>query len=213
LRRPGAAASRSFPRLLPTDRQPAALESRLVPRSVRKVSLLACFLLVALRAAIGWQFLYEGLWKLGTQKTSKPWSAEGYLLNARGPFRDTFRNLVEDPDGLARLDYDAVVASWSAFRDRFVSHYSSARDERVRLSDEQQRKPDALLRHGPAEFRQPLAELPEGIDLEKFRPTKHKAPEGWYLRYNENAKRLETNLHLTPDERDALLKLAHPRTA
>jgi len=72
--------------------------------NVRQISLLACFLIVLLRVAIGWQFLYEGRWKLDTQKTSKPWSAEGYLVNARGPFRDKFRSLVEDPNGLDKLE-------------------------------------------------------------------------------------------------------------
>ena len=56
--------------------------------NVRQVSALACLLLVLLRVSIGWQFLYEGLWKLNTLKGPKPWSAEGYLANSRGPFRD-----------------------------------------------------------------------------------------------------------------------------
>ncbi|MGQ0637502.1 MAG: DoxX family protein [Planctomycetaceae bacterium] len=182
-------------------------------RSVRKISLVACLLLVTLRVAIGWQFLYEGLWKLGTQKTAKPWSAEGYLLNSRGPFRDSFRTLVSDPDGLARLDYDEVVDAWTNFRDRFVAHYSSPADEKIRLTAAQQSTLDDLLRDGPGEFRQPLAELPAGVDLNRFKPLKYKPPENWYLRYNAQAKRLETNLHLTPDERDALLRLGRPEPA
>jgi len=75
-----------------------------VAHSVRQVGFLACLMLVLLRVAIGWQFLYEGLWKLNTQKTAKPWSAEGYLANARGPFRDRFRGMLDDPNGFDKLD-------------------------------------------------------------------------------------------------------------
>ena len=88
-------------------------------RNVRQIGYLGCFILVLLRVAIGWQFLYEGLWKLGTQKTARPWTAEGYLVNARGPFREKFRGMVDDPNGFDKLDYDKVVARWDDWRDRF----------------------------------------------------------------------------------------------
>jgi uncharacterized membrane protein YphA (DoxX/SURF4 family) len=161
---------------------------------VRQISFLACFLLVLLRVSIGWQFLYEGLWKLGTQKTSKPWSAEGYLVNARGPLRDKFREMVDDPNGLNKLDYDKVAKSWDDWRDRFVSLYSDVPNIGESV--------DRLL-EGPNEFTQKLDQLPEGVALAKF-----KVPKGFYLRYNEKAKQLETNLHLKPDERASLIALA-----
>jgi uncharacterized membrane protein YphA (DoxX/SURF4 family) len=174
-----------------------------VPRNVRQISFLACLLLVVLRVSIGWQFLYEGLWKLNTQKTARPWTAEGYLANARGPFRDKFRSLVDDPDGLKKLDFDTMVARWDDWKNRFIGHYPT-------LSDEQKQELDRLL-DGPKEFTQALATLPKGVDLKKFKPRKYKAPDGWYLRYNPKAKRLETNLHLVPEEREALLKLVEPQ--
>jgi hypothetical protein len=99
-----------------------------VSRNVRQIGFLACFLLVLLRVAIGWQFLYEGIWKLDTQKTSKPWSAEGYLVNARGPFRDKFRAMVDDPNGLDKLDYEKVVAGWDTWRDNFLKKWSDDAD-------------------------------------------------------------------------------------
>ena len=46
---------------------------------------------VLLRMSIGWQFLYEGLWKIDSLSTAKPWTAEGYLKNAAGPFREIGR--------------------------------------------------------------------------------------------------------------------------
>ena len=165
-----------------------------MPRNVRQISFLACFLIVLLRVAIGWQFLYEGLWKLGTQKTSKPWSAEGYLVNARGPLRDKFRELVDDPNGLNKLDYDKVTKSWDDWRDRFVSLYKDVDGIENRLD---------LLLDGPKEFTQKLDRLPEGVDLAKF-----KKPKGSRLDYDPKTKQLATNLHLLPAERDALIAMA-----
>ncbi len=166
----------------------------IVSQSVRQIGFIACFLLVLLRVAIGWQFLYEGLWKFNTQKTSKPWTAEGYLVNARGPLRDRFRNMVDDPNGLNKLDFEKVEASWNAWRDRFVLQYNDVEYIQADL--------DKLL-DGPGEFTQKLDQLPPGVDLEKF-----KKPKGSYLRYNAKARQLETNLHLLPGERDALIALA-----
>lgn len=166
-------------------------------RNVRQIGFLACFLLVLLRVSIGWQFLYEGIWKLNTQKTSRPWSAEGYLSNARGPLRDKFRSLVDDPDGLDRLDFNAVVSSWEKWRDRFVQHYSDVPGLDEKLN---------ILLDGPAQFTQKLEKLPDGVDLKKFSPKKFKAPDA-YVRYDSGKKLLETNLHLLPEERDALLAM------
>lgn len=171
--------------------------------NVRRVSLLACLLLVVLRISIGWQFFYEGLWKLNTMKGPKPWTAEGYLANARGPLRDHFRGKVDDPDGLKKLDYDTMVARWDDWKSRFLAHYPT-------LDDDQKAALDLLL-EGPKQFTQPLDALPPGVDLKKFKPRKYKAPDDWYLRFNAKAKRLETNLRIIPEEREALLKLAEPQ--
>lgn len=184
--------------------------------NVRRVSLVACLLLVVLRVSIGWQFLYEGLWKLNTLKGPKPWSAEGYLANARGPLRDKFRGMVDDPDGLKKLDYDTMVARWDDWKTRFIDHYSGARvrdekkREKIAFTEKQKADLDLLL-DGPQQFTQPLASLPPDVDLKKFKPRKYKAPDGWYLRYNTKAKQLETNLRITPEEQETLLKLAEPQ--
>ena len=63
----------------------------------RRVALIACVMLVVLRISIGWQFLYEGLWKINSRNTAQPWSAKGYLANAQGPFRPVFRNMAAPP--------------------------------------------------------------------------------------------------------------------
>jgi uncharacterized membrane protein YphA (DoxX/SURF4 family) len=167
-----------------------------VSRNVRQIGFFACFLLVLLRVAIGWQFLYEGIWKLDTQKTSKPWSAEGYLVNARGPLRDKFRGMVDDPNGLDKLDYDKVVAGWDSWRDRFLKQWSDDKDLEPKLKE---------LLDGPGEFTQKLDRLPDGMDLKKFKLPKD--PPNSYLRYNAKDKQLETNLHLLPNELVSLLAM------
>ena len=54
---------------------------------IRRYSLAAVILLVVLRVGIGWQLLYEGMWKINTLSTQTPWTSDGYLKSAQGPFR------------------------------------------------------------------------------------------------------------------------------
>src|SRR4051812_18644145 len=89
----------------------------------KRVSLAAVVLIVLLRLSIGWQFLYEGMWKYDQLKGPTPWSAEGYLKSAQGPFREHFRNMTGDPDDLGWLDFDTVNNRWTRWRDTFVSHF------------------------------------------------------------------------------------------
>lgn len=160
---------------------------------------MACLMIVTLRVAIGWQFLYEGIWKLNSQKGSRPWTAEPYLLNARGPFRSTFREMVPDPDGLDRLDYDKTAANWDNWYERFKAHHPD-------LTDEQKRKIETLL-NGSANWAEPLAVLPAGVDLTKFSFAKVKAPDGSAITYDAKGKRLVANFHLIPAEKEQLLGL------
>lgn len=80
--------------------------------------------LVLLRVAIGWHLLYEGLHKLETQGTDKPWSAEAYLNGATGPLAEHFHKLVQD-DGNGTLVFDAQTLSerWHDRLDRYSDHY------------------------------------------------------------------------------------------
>ena len=52
------------------------------------MTIIICALLVGLRMFIGWQFLYEGMWKLDTLDSPRPWTSAGYLKNAQGRKRD-----------------------------------------------------------------------------------------------------------------------------
>ncbi|MEM7812109.1 MAG: hypothetical protein AAF532_11575 [Planctomycetota bacterium] len=160
---------------------------------MRTVAVVACVLLVTLRLFIGWQLLYEGIWKIETLSTPRPWTGAGFLGAAQGPFRETYRDMSGDPDGFGWLDYDTVAGKWDAWRDRFESHYGP-------LTEEQTAKLDDLI-DGPAQIVQPLAALPEGMDAFPPRGIADSA-----IRYDAEKRALivDGELRLTPSERDRL---------
>lgn len=90
----------------------------------------AAFFLVALRMAIGWHLLYEGMEKVRSFQTPKPFSAEAYLRNATGPLTDTFRAIIPDVDSVARLDTSKSAAGWKAELDVYASHYGLTADQK-----------------------------------------------------------------------------------
>lgn len=154
---------------------------------------MAVLLIVLLRISIGWQFLYEGLWKIDSLSTAKPWTSEGYLKNAAGPFRDHFRSMTGDPDDLDWLDVGKMSAKWDAWRDRFVAHYQLDEKQVARLNE---------LLDGPTEFKVELAALPAGVEI--------KGSLAKVVKYDAKAKRLSCSgdLRMLPAEREALVKLA-----
>jgi uncharacterized membrane protein YphA (DoxX/SURF4 family) len=127
---------------------------------LKRVSLAAVVLIVGLRLAIGWQFLYEGLWKLDMLDSPNPWTAKGYLANAEGPYRDYFRSMVgdfpqgNDPDDLLWLQPVTVSEAWQDWQRRFADHYQLDATQLEKL---------ARLLSGPAEWSVPVKELPPGI--------------------------------------------------
>jgi len=129
---------------------------------LKRVSVVAVFLIVVLRIAIGWQFLYEGLWKYSTLKSNSPWSAEGYLKAAQGPLRDTFRSMTGDPDDFGWLDYDRMSAKWDNWAARFNTFYG--------LSEAQQAQLSRLLDPAASYKRAVKGGLPEGLDASKLPP-------------------------------------------
>ena len=121
----------------------------------------SCLTLALLRVAIGGHFLYEGLTKIDSlrariesvptgqatkagwrfqphREVPKPFSAEGYLANASGPFRGWFRGQLDDPDGRKRLEPASINEEW---RDTVRQL-----DARHRLTDEQRRAAEAKIR-------------------------------------------------------------------
>ena len=88
--------------------------------SVRTVTGWTILLMVLLRIAIGWHLLYEGVDKL----RQGDWTATNYLLASSGPYREHFRGLVPDPDGLQRMTAESVSARIDERLDVLARHYS-----------------------------------------------------------------------------------------
>jgi uncharacterized membrane protein YphA (DoxX/SURF4 family) len=114
-----------------------------------RISLLTVLLLIVLRLAIGWHFLFEGVQKihstlLGPTTTNKPFSSEGYFRETTGPLSAYLRHQIGDPDemALARLTVvplpegkdaknvalidrmpPALNQDWETYFQRFADHY------------------------------------------------------------------------------------------
>jgi uncharacterized membrane protein YphA (DoxX/SURF4 family) len=63
------------------------------------------FFILALRLAIGWHFLFEGLHKIhshyvGPTETNRPFSSAAYFRHAPGPLGPLLRRSYEDPEGV-----------------------------------------------------------------------------------------------------------------
>lgn len=143
---------------------------------IRRYSLAAVILLVVLRVGIGWQLLYEGMWKLDTLSTQSPWSSDGYLKSSTGPMRGVFRAMTGDPDDLSWLNADKVAARWDGFNKRFSDHY--------RLNDSQRARLTQLI-DGSSTYEAvlDLEELPDGVDFAAARLDK-------VISFDPSAKRL-----------------------
>jgi uncharacterized membrane protein YphA (DoxX/SURF4 family) len=163
-------------------------------RDMWRLSGIAVVFVVLLRIAIGWQFVYEGMWKLNTYSSAKPWTAAGYLRNARGPLRDFYRGMTGDPDDLHWLDDDRVSHSWDQYRDAFVvEHPDLTEAQKLRLSE---------MLDGPAQFTVPLAKLPAGVKISGSLAK--------VVSYDADNKLLTVDgkQHLLPKEKAELLRMA-----
>jgi len=166
----------------------------------QRITLGAAVLLVVLRLSIGWQLMYEGLWKIKTLKSPTPWTSAGFLKNSQGPLRGVFRNMTGDPDGLALADYDTVATSWNDWYGRFNAQYL--------LSEGQIRSMDRVLNGAHSmvgkrkAYGEPLRTLPPGIeDLNVA--TKVSKKVAWF---DAKAKRLyvDGTMFMKPDEKSRL---------
>ena len=166
---------------------------------IRRFTFASALLLVVLRLSIGWQLLYEGLWKIKTLSTPTPWSSEGYLKNSQGPLRNTFRALTGDPDDLLWLDENLVSARWDDWNLRFTNHYG--------LSDGQKSRLNQMV-DGASAFAVPLEVLPVEVD---FKAAKLEAG---VISWDAKAKQLKIDgkKHLLPGEKQAIEELIADKT-
>ena len=77
------------------------------------------FLLVVLRLAIGWHFLFEGIEKLdsyfrGPAEGKAVWTSEHYLRESTGPLRGVFRAQAGDLNEALKKHQ----ITWRSFRDK-----------------------------------------------------------------------------------------------
>jgi uncharacterized membrane protein YphA (DoxX/SURF4 family) len=96
-------------------------------------------MLVILRLALGWHFLYEGVWKI-RHADQFVGETEGFLSAARGPLAGYANRLVPDIDGHRRLEGNLSVVevkdangepvkeiklakTWDDLRQQFVDYY------------------------------------------------------------------------------------------
>ncbi len=156
----------------------------------RSRSIFAIVALLLLRTAIGWQMFYEGVWKVKTLSTNRPWTAAGYLENAQGPLRTTFQAIVGDPHDLEWLDVKRVSKKWKRWQKRFATHYDLDPRDRARLS--------ALVSGSKAFYSDAdqLPELPTGVLLDKL-PISFDAEHGRLV--------VDGKKHLSPKEYAKLL--------
>ena len=97
-------------------------------------------LLAVLRLALGWHFLYEGVWKIRHPDLFVG-ETEGFLSGARGPMSGLFNGMVPDIDGHQRLEANLtevagkdapnkkvlkLAESWDKLRQEFVKAYYPA---------------------------------------------------------------------------------------
>lgn len=157
---------------------------------LRRVTGATIVLLVLLRVSIGWQFLYEGLWKLDTMDSPKPWTSAGFLKNAQGPFRDVYRNMTGDPDDLGWLDYATVASRWDEWKQSFADHYELDGRQRGRLNN---------MVNGPPSYSSALKKLPKGVEIT--------GRLGRIVKHSKGLLTVEAKYHLVPAERHALLAL------
>lgn len=84
--------------------------------------------MVLLRVAIGWHFLYEGVWKI---TSGGKFSSTPYLMASVGPLKDTFRGMVDDVDGLRRITKDDLYRRIDERVELIAWHYNKLTPEQV----------------------------------------------------------------------------------
>lgn len=139
--------------------------------------------LIALRVGIGMHFFREGLNKF---RDPKPFSA-GFLGNAKGPWSDLFASHVWDRDGIARLDRDASLQTWSQFRAQAEAHF--------RFDDQQKKRAAALQKRTEEQLTEHLDKY--AGDIEEYRQNLARRD-----RYRSDRQRMET-----PSLRDQVEKI------
>lgn len=168
--------------------------------------MIAVFLIVVLRISIGWQFLYEGLWKIDKQDSDRPWSAAGYLSSAQGPIKNYYRGMVDDPQDLNWLDHQAVVAQWDDWLLRFKEHYELTENQSKSLDSQLNGRTEFVVTYPyqPSKWRES-----DGLKkVMKFEEVTVKDSKGNEKTVQQVTLRGGPTGHMLESEKSALLKMA-----
>ncbi len=106
-----------------------------------QIGMAAVVMLVVLRVAIGWHFLYEGVWKI---TNADKFSAEPFLSQAKGPAAPLFYAMLPDLDGRQRLAVttvkdkkvvqgDAYLQAWAALKDQVIKRYKPDKEQTAQI--------------------------------------------------------------------------------
>lgn len=109
-------------------------------------------MIIALRLVIGFHFYKEGSKKI----ISGNFSSAGFLRNAKGPYAENFRALINDIDGKERLNIDNVKARWAL--------YNQQAGATLRLDENGIKKAETLLAAYSARLEIFFAENQEEMD-------------------------------------------------
>jgi len=87
--------------------------------------------LILLRLIIGWHFLFEGLHKIHSLYSPKPFSSEIYFRESSGPLGKFMKGFLPDPDSelLAKLDEKSITNEWNTTVKDFSSSYQLSPDQ------------------------------------------------------------------------------------
>jgi len=132
------------------------------------------FVLLSLRLAIGWHFLFEGLYKvnshlIGPSETNRPFSSEPYFRNAPGPIGAYMRKQFGDPNEVI-ADRVRAANQLPDFKNRPVDEQAAACPSSVarQLDDMQERAQEAVKSEAAKELAKAVAdEAKAKTDAEK----------------------------------------------
>ncbi len=119
-------------------------------------------MMVILRLSLGFHFLYEGVWKIAHPE----FSAEGFLLQAKGPAAWIFYAMLPDVDGHQRLKIEKLASGEVILGSQYVDAWNNLKEKVVRkyrLNDEQKHEIDKICQRYRDSARYYLLENQEDI--------------------------------------------------
>ncbi len=118
-----------------------------------------CVSLILLRLVIGWHFLFEGLHKIHSLYSPKPFSSEIYFRESSGPLGKFMKGFLPDPDAelIVKLDEKSITNEWNSTFKNFTSSYQ--------LTPEQTKSAEEILEKDLKKTKEWLAEGKKEIEI------------------------------------------------